>query len=66
MLNGIRLKIKKILYYFLNTTEKREKVVLSGFSRGLQNVTFEGKNAVPDKCNFSGKISLGYGNYFRI
>ncbi len=56
----MRLFVKKILYYFLNSTEKTEKVILSGFSRGLQNVTFEGKNAVPDGCNFSGKIKIGY------
>jgi acetyltransferase-like isoleucine patch superfamily enzyme len=53
--------IKKCLYYFLNGTESKEGVLLSGFSRGLQNVTFEGKNAVPDRCNFSGKIKIGYG-----
>lgn len=52
--------IKKILYYFLNAIEKKDKVTLSGFSRGIQNVTFEGKNAVPDGCNFSGKIKIGY------
>ena len=34
--------------------------MLSGFSRGLQNVTFEGKNAVPDRCSFSGNIKIGY------
>ena len=33
---------------------------MSGFSRGLQNVSFEGKNAVPDGCNFSGNIKIGY------
>lgn len=52
--------IKKILLYFLNTVEKRENVIVSGFSRGLQNVTFEGKNAVPDRCNFSGNIKIGF------
>ena len=52
--------IKKILYYFLNVVEQRKEVILSGFSRGIQNVTFEGKNAVPDGCNFSGKIKIGY------
>ncbi|WP_316632871.1 CatB-related O-acetyltransferase [uncultured Flavobacterium sp.] len=57
----MRLFVKKVLYYFLNTTLKTDKVILSGFSRGLQNVAFEGKNAVPDRCNFSGKISIGYG-----
>ena len=57
----MRKLIKKIVYYFLNAPEKTEKVMLSGFSRGIQNVVFEGKNAVPDRCNFSGKINLGYG-----
>lgn len=52
--------IKKILYYFINAIEKKDKVTLSGFSRGIQNVTFEGKNAVPDGCNFSGRIKIGY------
>lgn len=56
----MRKLIKKILYYFLNVVDKQEKVKLSGFSRGLQNVTFEGKNAVPDGCNFSGNIKIGY------
>jgi acetyltransferase-like isoleucine patch superfamily enzyme len=56
----MRLFLKKIFYYFLNTIEKKDKVTLSGFSRGIQNVTFEGKNAVPDGCNFSGKIKIGY------
>lgn len=56
----IRITIKKILFYFLNATDTTNKVKISGFSRGLQNVTFEGKNAVPDRCNFSGKIHIGY------
>ncbi len=56
----MRKFIKKILCYFLNTVEKNEKVILSGFSRGIQNVVFEGKNAVPDGCNFPGKIKIGY------
>ena len=56
----MRKFIKKILLYFLNTVEKTDEVMLSGFSRGLQNVTFEGKNAVPDRCNFSGDIKIGY------
>lgn len=61
MVMKFRLFIKKILYYFLNaTTVKKNKVLISGFSRGLQNVDFEGKNAVPDRCNFSGKIKIGY------
>lgn len=66
----MRKKIKKILYYFLSTPESKEGVLYSGYSHGMQNVTFEGKNAVPDRCNFSGKIrigyatTLGYNNFF--
>jgi virginiamycin A acetyltransferase len=56
----MRKFIKKILLYFLNTVDTKEGVTLSGFSRGLQNVIFEGKNSVPDRCNFSGKIKIGY------
>lgn len=56
----IRNYIKKGLFYFLNSPENKNGVFISGFSRGLQNVTFEGKNAVPDRCNFSGKIKIGY------
>lgn len=56
----MKLFFKKIIYYFLNIPERKEKVLLSGFSRGIQNVTFEGKNAVPDRCNFSGAIKIGY------
>ena len=56
----MRKFIKKILLYFLNTIDEKENVTISGFSRGLQNVSFEGKNAVPDRCNFSGKIKIGY------
>lgn len=56
----MRKFIKKILLYFLNSVEEKEKVKVSGFSRGIQNVIFEGKNAVPDRCNFSGNINIGY------
>lgn len=57
---NIKLVIKKVLLYFLNTIEHKENVTLTGFSRGLQNVTFEGKNVVSDRCVFSGKITIGY------
>jgi len=56
----MRLFFRKLLYYFLNASSQKEKVLLSGFSRGVQNVTFEGKNHVPDRCNFSGEIKIGY------
>lgn len=60
MLQKIKIVIKKTINYFLNTVEKKDKLTLSGFSRGLGNVFFEGKNAVPDGCKFSGKINIGY------
>jgi acetyltransferase-like isoleucine patch superfamily enzyme len=56
----MRLFIKRLLYYFLNAVETKNSVSYSGFSRGIDNVKFEGKNAVPDRCNFSGKIDIGY------
>jgi len=66
----IRLFLRRILYYFLNTPVKHQKAITLGYSRGINNVSFGGKNIVPDRCNFSGKISigysttLGYNNYF--
>ncbi len=56
----MRLFVKRLLHYFLNAPDHREKVSISGFSRGIQNVTFGGKNKVPDRCNFSGEIKIGY------
>ena len=60
MLSKFRLFIKKILYYFLNTTENKDGVIIAGLSKGIQNVTFDGKNTVSNGCNFSGKIHIGY------
>jgi acetyltransferase-like isoleucine patch superfamily enzyme len=60
MLTKFRIIIKRIIYYFLNTSEKKEDVIINGFSRGIPNVSFGGKNLVPDRCNFSGNISIGY------
>lgn len=56
----VKWKIKKILYHFLNLPEKIGSVTFSGFSRGIQNVVFEGENSVADRCNFSGNINIGY------
>jgi len=60
----MRKILKKIILTILNTPEKEGSVIFSGFSRGLQNVSFEGKNAVPDGCNFSGTIKVGYATTF--
>lgn len=60
MLLNFRMFVKNVMYYFLNTVTKNDKLQFSGFSRGLQNVNFEGKNAIADRCNFSGTIKIGY------
>ena len=52
--------LKKVLNYFLQSSEIQQKVTISGFSKGLQNVTFEGKNALQNGCNFTGTISIGF------
>lgn len=64
MIVKFQLFFRKILYYLLHIVIQKDKVVFYGFSRGLQNVIFEGKNAVPDRCNFSGKITVGYATTF--
>jgi acetyltransferase-like isoleucine patch superfamily enzyme len=56
----LQLFIKKTINYFLHKVEVKNNIVLSGFSHGIQNVTFEGKNAVQDRGNFSGSIKIGY------
>lgn len=66
ILNSIRLSVKKLLYYFLNARQKTDGVELSGFSRGLNNVSFEGNNAVLDSCNFNGSVKVGYATTFGI
>jgi virginiamycin A acetyltransferase len=60
MIHKLKIFIKKVLFYFLNQTENKNGVTFTGFSRGLQNVTFGGKNGVGEHCNFSGKINIGY------
>ncbi|SCY39843.1 CatB-related O-acetyltransferase [Flavobacterium caeni] len=59
-MSGFRRFTKKVLYYFLNAVEQRNGASVSGFSRGLQNVRFGGENKLADRCNFSGKIEIGY------
>lgn len=58
--------IKKIIYYFLNSSYTKNGVSVSGQVRGLSNVEFEGNNAVLDASNFNGKIKVGYATTFGI
>lgn len=57
---NVKNEIKKKIVYFLNTQEIIEKVTFSRLSLGVQNVTFEGKSAVSDGCNFSVNIKIRY------
>ena len=52
--------LKKILFKILNSSEIVNTNVFSGFSRGIKNVAFEGNNAIPHGCNFSGKVTIGF------
>jgi len=54
------LSIKKVLMYIIDTPEKKNGLIISGNSKGIQNVQFEGNNAVLDRSNFSGQIKIGY------
>ncbi len=58
--NFVKQYLKKAMGYIMYTKDVVDKVSTSGFSRGISNVQFEGENAVPDRCNFSGKIKIGY------
>lgn len=51
---------KRLLFKILYSGETVNTNVFSGFSRGIKNVTFEGRNAVPHGCNFSGKVTIGF------
>jgi virginiamycin A acetyltransferase len=56
--------IKKSIYYFLNAAYTKNGVSVSGQVRGLQNVDFEGNNAVLDASNFNGNVKVGYATTF--
>jgi acetyltransferase-like isoleucine patch superfamily enzyme len=60
MIGRIKKIIKKILLSIINSSEVGDNVKTFGFSRGLQNVSFSGKNLVADRCNFSGQIYIDY------
>lgn len=60
----LRNFIKRIIYYFLNASYNKSGVVISGQVKGLQNVNFEGNNAVLHGSNFNGNIKVGYATTF--
>lgn len=60
-MKSLRINIKKVLHYFIDAKENRNGTVFRGYSKGIKNVSFGGKNRVPGRCNFSGSIKLGYG-----
>jgi len=65
MKNKIILLLQKIVFRTLNTTRVlKGNVKVSGLSRGLNNVTFEGDNGLWERCFFNGDIKVGYGTTF--
>jgi len=60
----MRKFIFKILRYYklkiFRSKRLNEGTFISKHSNGYFNVLFEGKNGIPDHCNFSGKIEIGY------
>ncbi|WP_298262452.1 CatB-related O-acetyltransferase [uncultured Lutibacter sp.] len=62
----------KLLYYLFeranNYTRKmqQDKVMVTGFVKGLQQVQFEGNNGVLSNCNFNGNIKVGFGTTFSM
>lgn len=58
--------IKRVINYFLNSSFEKENVFINGQVKGLQNVTFEGENAVLDASNFNGSIKVGFATTFSI
>ena len=59
MLQKNRILIKKRLYYSLNATENKQKVIFTDYSRRIQNVTFERNIIVFGLCDFLSKIKIG-------
>lgn len=51
----IQLKRKRFII-----TQKRNGNIISSQSKGFMNVIYEGENAVPEGCSFSGEIKLGF------
>lgn len=60
--------LKKIIYRIARIHKlkrfRKKKLIegtkISRKSKGYLNVIFDGKNGVPDYCNFSGNIQIGY------
>lgn len=50
-------RLKKFIF---RMKKKRAGVLISSRATGYMNASFEGQNRIPDRCNFSGRISLGY------
>ncbi len=60
--------IKQFLYkYYIRfkrkqyiSDQKKKGTIISNKSKGYLHASFEGKNLVPDLCNFVGNIKIGY------
>lgn len=52
--------LKKVVMKTYDTIDYYENVSVIGHVSGLQYVNFEGKNAINDRCEFNGEITVGY------
>lgn len=57
-----RYRVAKFLFGFINNSYYKlgDKAKISPLTKGANNLICEGKNLIPEFCNFSGKIILGY------
>ncbi len=52
-------KLIRYKRYLFRKERKKEGTIISSRAIGYDKVFFEGENAIPDYCSFSGKISIG-------
>jgi len=62
MLLHFRYRVAKFLFGFINNSyyTQGDKAKISPLTKGANDLICEGKNQIPEFCNFSGKITLGY------
>jgi virginiamycin A acetyltransferase len=66
-LKTLLYKLKK-KYHIQKTIREFRKIGCTIFSdvKGIQNISLNGKNGIPESCNFNGKIKIGYGTTLGI
>jgi virginiamycin A acetyltransferase len=62
MLQRLRYRLAKFFFgYLINSyLSPKDHIKISPLAKGANNLICEGKNLIPEFCNFSGKVFLGY------